>query len=117
MIIPTSIDFESNQENALHKHRQWTLWPQLRCIILNSWSNRLFVVVLVGIALNYAQVSPTIVFAFNFVAIVPGSVISGYAVDQLVFRLGETLGGLLSMSFRHVHLFCIRSSGTANANQ
>jgi hypothetical protein len=43
----------------------------LREILLSSWANLLLVFVPVGIALHFVNVSPTVVFVMNFLAIVP----------------------------------------------
>jgi len=40
-------------------------------ILLSSWANALLIFVPVGIALHFVNVSPTVVFVMNFLAIVP----------------------------------------------
>lgn len=51
-------------------HKKSTL-ELLKAIIFSSWANVLLVFVPVGIALHFVNVSPTVVFIMNFLAIIP----------------------------------------------
>ncbi|ORX96591.1 hypothetical protein BCR34DRAFT_607578 [Clohesyomyces aquaticus] len=79
--------------------RQLPLGRQLRVIIFGSWFNVLLVFVPTGFAVNYAHVTPALVFSINFVAIIPMASLMGFATEELAIRLGDIYGGLLSMTF------------------
>ena len=84
------------------KDVKFTIKPQIRATILNSWFNILFVLVPVGFIVNYLHLNPIAVFVVNFVAIVPSSTMLSYALEELMLRVGDTVGGLLSITFRCV---------------
>ena len=91
---PSSVDLEQGQEVEQKPSHWWQRKPRgnatrrvypantreahaktptllLREILLSSWANLLLVFVPVGIALHFVNVSPTVVFVMNFLAIVP----------------------------------------------
>jgi len=93
-LSPPSVDLEQGQEVEQKPSHWWQRKPRgnatrrvypentraahakspsilLREIILSSWANLLLVFVPVGIALHFVNVSPTVVFVMNFLAIVP----------------------------------------------
>lgn len=78
---------------------KFTTGNQLRRTVLNSWINILLIMVPVGIAVNYAHVQPVIVFVINFIAIIPLAAMLSYATEEIAYRTGETLGGLLNATF------------------
>jgi len=79
--------------------QKFTAMSQLRATILNSYINILLIAVPVGIAVNYAKVSPVVVFVVNFIAIVPLAALLSYATEEIALRTGETIGGLLNATF------------------
>ena len=81
------------------KPKKFTVMSQLRATILNSYINVLLIAVPVGIAMNYAKVSPVVVFVVNFIAIVPLAALLSYATEEIALRTGETIGGLLNATF------------------
>ncbi|KAL8967650.1 MAG: hypothetical protein Q9183_002816, partial [Haloplaca sp. 2 TL-2023] len=72
---------------------------QFRATILRSWLNLLLVFSPIGIAVNYAHVTPIAVFIINLIAIMPLAGMLGYASEEIALRAGETLGGLVNASF------------------
>lgn len=78
---------------------RYTVMGQLRATIFNSWLNVLFVFIPVGIAMQFANVSPVVVFTTNFVAIIPLAAMLSYATEEIAIRTGETIGGLLNATF------------------
>ncbi|KAL8717151.1 MAG: hypothetical protein Q9225_005580 [Loekoesia sp. 1 TL-2023] len=68
-------------------------------ILLASWINTLLVFVPVGIAVEIAGVSPTIVFAMNAVAIVPLAGLLSYATESVASEMGDTIGALMNVTF------------------
>jgi Ca2+:H+ antiporter len=81
------------------KHKPFTVRNQLGATIFNSWINILILAAPVGIALNYTNVSGIVVFAVNFIAIIPLAAMLSFATEEIALRVGETLGGLLNASF------------------
>ncbi|KAL8695195.1 MAG: hypothetical protein Q9218_000233 [Villophora microphyllina] len=74
-------------------------YDTMKKICLNSWVNVLLIFVPVGIAVNFAGVNPTIIFAMNAIAIIPLAGMLAYATESVAHRLGDTLGALLNVSF------------------
>ena len=72
---------------------------QLKATVFNSWINILLIAVPVGIAVNYAKVTPVAVFVVNFIGIIPLAAMLSYATEEIALRTGETLGGLLNATF------------------
>lgn len=67
--------------------------------LLHSWVNVLLVFVPVGIAVEAAHLSPTIIFAMNAVAIVPLAGLLSHATECVASRLGDTIGALTNVTF------------------
>lgn len=70
-----------------------------KAILLASWINTLLVFVPVGIAVEIAGVSPTVIFAMNAVAIVPLAGLLSYATESVASEMGDTIGALLNVTF------------------
>ncbi|KAL8937040.1 MAG: hypothetical protein Q9211_003890 [Gyalolechia sp. 1 TL-2023] len=68
-------------------------------ILLASWINTLLVFVPVGIAVEIAGISPTIIFAMNAVAIVPLAGLLSYATESVACEMGDTIGALMNVTF------------------
>ncbi|KAF2459066.1 Sodium/calcium exchanger protein-domain-containing protein [Lineolata rhizophorae] len=86
-------------ESAERNKIEFTLWGQVKTILLGSWINLLLVAVPAGFACEYAHVEPVATFVVNFAAIVPLAGILAYATEEIALRVGETLGGLLNATF------------------
>lgn len=72
------------------------LWKQMRNIFGN-WINVLLLAIPVSWALHFAVPEQyTLVFVFSFLAIIPLAKLLGYATEELSFRVGETLAGLIN---------------------
>ena len=78
-----------------------TFLSQMRTLLV-AWVNILLVFVPAGFAVNYAHVNPAVVFVVNFFAIIPTSSLLSYSVDEMAKYIGDTLGGLLVITFRWV---------------
>lgn len=91
------------KDHALFKHVQpkepYTVSNQLRRTILGSWINILLVAAPVGIAMNYTGFDGKIIFAVNFIAIIPLANMLSNATEEIALRTGETLGGLINATF------------------
>ncbi|KAH7333849.1 Sodium/calcium exchanger protein-domain-containing protein [Rhizoctonia solani] len=68
-------------------------------IMKYSYLNLLLVFVPVSWALHFTHQSPTIIFIFSFLAIIPLAALLGFATEELALRVGQTLGGLLNATF------------------
>lgn len=77
----------------------FTVANQLQRTIGSSWLNVLLVCAPAGIAIYYAGVNGQIVFAVNFIAIIPLAAMLGFATEEIALRTGETLGGLINATF------------------
>jgi Ca2+:H+ antiporter len=94
----TDVERTTTSESEKPKQK-FTAMGQLRATILNSYINILLIAVPVGIAVNYAKISPVVVFVVNFIAIVPLAALLSYATEEIALRTGETIGGLLNATF------------------
>lgn len=91
---------EGRSNSWLKRDKQkFTAVGQLKATILNSYINILLVFVPIGIAVNYAGISPVGVFVINFIAIIPLAAMLSYATEEIALRTGETIGGLLNATF------------------
>jgi Ca2+:H+ antiporter len=70
-----------------------------KSIILSSWINVLLVFVPIGIAVDVAGLSPTIVFAMNAIAIIPLAGLLSHATESVAKRMGDTIGALMNVTF------------------
>lgn len=68
-------------------------------ILLASWMNTLLVFVPVGIAVQVAGVSPTIIFAMNAIAIIPLAGLLSFATESVASEMGDTIGALMNVTF------------------
>lgn len=66
------------------------------------WINLLMVFVPVGFAVRYAELSAKMIFAVNFLAMLPIANVLAFGIDQATMYIGIQFGDLLSMSFRYV---------------
>ncbi|KAK8091387.1 calcium/proton exchanger [Apiospora kogelbergensis] len=91
------------KDSALFKHvypkEPYTVSNQLRRTILGSWINILLVAAPIGIAMNYTGFDGKIIFAVNFIAIIPLANMLSNATEEIALRTGETLGGLINATF------------------
>ncbi|KAI4109963.1 MAG: hypothetical protein L6R37_000313 [Teloschistes peruensis] len=103
-VASTSSQADAAQENAEQLKNKAKppvirrFYDTLKKICLNSWVNVLLVFVPVGIAVNFAHLNPTIIFAMNAVAIIPLAGMLAFATESVAHRLGDTLGALLNAS-------------------
>ncbi|KAF2673578.1 hypothetical protein BT63DRAFT_421716 [Microthyrium microscopicum] len=67
--------------------------------LLHNPVNILLVFVPIGIAANFAHLSPGIIFGMNAIAIIPLAGVLTHATESVASRLGDTLGALLNVSF------------------
>ena len=68
-------------------------------ILKTNYVNVLLVFVPLGIVAGIVGWSPTIIFCFNFLAIIPLASLLAFATEELAVPLGQTLGGLLNATF------------------
>ena len=74
-------------------------YKNVKDILLASYFNVFLVFVPVGIAVQFINVSPTIVFAMNAIAIVPLAGLLAHATEAVASTLGDTIGALLNVTF------------------
>lgn len=91
---------EGRSKSWLKRDKQkFTAAGQLKATIFNSYINILLVFVPIGIAVNYAHITPVGIFVINFIAIIPLAAMLSYATEEIALRTGETIGGLLNATF------------------
>ena len=93
----------------------FTFMSQIRATLLNSYINILLIFVPIGIAVNYAKISPAAIFVINFIAIIPLAAMLSYATEEIALRTGETIGGLLNATFGYGIKYASRGA-TPEAN-
>ncbi|KAI4154749.1 MAG: hypothetical protein LQ340_001464 [Diploschistes diacapsis] len=67
--------------------------------LLSNWSNLLLVFVPVGIAAQFANLNPVLVFTMNALAIIPLAGLLAHATEAVACTLGDTIGALLNVTF------------------
>ena len=80
----------------------YTFSSQMRAILFNSYPHLLMLFIPAGFAVYYCHVNQIVVFAINFLAIIPSLVELAFGVDELSRHSGEILGELVNMTFRFV---------------
>lgn len=71
-------------------------------------SNLLLLFIPVGWALHFVKsggksnISDTVIFIMNFIAIIPLAGMLGFATEEISMRLGQTLGGLVNATLGNV---------------
>ncbi|KAL8970092.1 MAG: hypothetical protein Q9197_003997 [Variospora fuerteventurae] len=86
--------------DAAQKQNIFTrFYRDCKAILLASWINMLLVFVPVAIAVEIAHINPTIVFAFNAIAIIPLAGLLSYATQSVASELGDTIGALMNVTF------------------
>ncbi|KAF7162565.1 hypothetical protein CNMCM5623_007811 [Aspergillus felis] len=93
---------QSNKLHAFVSYLVKTLTRILKAVrgyILASWINLLLPCVPAGFAVKYGGCSAPVIFAVNFLAILPASELLGLALKQIQRRLNTSLWALLYSSF------------------
>ncbi|KAF7959400.1 hypothetical protein EAE96_001020 [Botrytis aclada] len=78
------------------------LIKQIVAIFCSSWLSLLLPFVPAGFASNYTNLPPVVNFVLNFIAIFPSASIVGMAMDEVMLRFGNTVGGLIYMTFGNI---------------
>ncbi|RHY26968.1 hypothetical protein DYB25_006914 [Aphanomyces astaci] len=76
-----------------------TLAHALYFVATDSAINLLLLCMPFAIYASYAQWSDTVVFAFNFLSMIPLAKIIGDATEEVAFHTGDTIGGLVNATF------------------
>ncbi|KAI1142007.1 Calcium/proton exchanger [Hypoxylon sp. FL0543] len=77
----------------------FTPWNQIQRVFFGSPINILLLVAPAGIALHFIGYDGKVVFAVNFIAIIPLAAMLSNATEEIAMRTGEVLGGLINASF------------------
>ena len=75
------------------------IWTNTRKILFHSWLNVLLIFVPAGIAVHFAGINDSAVFALNAVAVIPLAGLLTFATESVAHRMGPTLGALINVSF------------------
>ncbi|KAJ3041475.1 hypothetical protein HDV00_009271 [Rhizophlyctis rosea] len=87
-----------NDQSVFASH-QPTFISSLKHIFFSSWINILLVFVPLGILSYFLKWSDTLIFVFNFLALLPMAKLLGLATEELALRTNQTIGGLLNATF------------------
>lgn len=61
----------------------------------------MLMILTVGFAFNYIPNSnASVVFAINFIAVLPITILLSFTSEELILRTGETIGALINATFR-----------------
>ena len=100
---PTSEDRHGATSSSVEPERQPSffvrIYTTLKEILFSSYINILLVFVPVGIAVNFAGISPTVVFAINAIAIIPLAGLLSHATESVAHSMGDTVGALMNVTF------------------
>ncbi|OTA95286.1 hypothetical protein M434DRAFT_69631 [Hypoxylon sp. CO27-5] len=77
----------------------FTPWNQIQRVFFGSPINILLLAAPAGIALHFINYDGKVVFAVNFIAIIPLAAMLSNATEEIAMRTGEVLGGLINASF------------------
>ena len=81
--------------------RAWVPYVrQLRSALTSSWLNLLLPFIPAGFVVNYMRCSPITITSVNFMAMLPCAALIAFSLKEVASRLGDTYGGLLSMTLR-----------------
>ncbi|KAI1081662.1 Calcium/proton exchanger [Whalleya microplaca] len=100
---PAEGEKPKKQKSSMLRHIEpkepFTAWNQVQRVFLNSPINILILAAPAGIALHFIKYDGRVVFAVNFIAIVPLAAMLSNATEEIALRTGEVLGGLINASF------------------
>lgn len=89
---------------GMDSNNKFVRWPAsgfnvTKVTLLSNYVNVLLIFVPLGIIAGLSNWDPTVVFALNFLAIVPLAAVLSFATEEISVKLGETMGGLLNATF------------------
>lgn len=103
---------EQLAQPSMHEGRtKWTRRTIQRCkkdamsmyfMLTSSFMNVLLLFLPFGFAAQYFNWGSTLIFTFNFVALIPLALVLGEVTEDLAMRFGQTVGGLLNATFGNV---------------
>ncbi|KAG0193473.1 hypothetical protein DFQ28_005077 [Apophysomyces sp. BC1034] len=76
-----------------------TFWSSFKVTATSSKFNILLAFVPIALGFSFAKAPDTVVFALNFIAIIPLAKLLGFATEELALRCGSTWGALLNATF------------------
>ncbi|KAK1149324.1 Vacuolar calcium ion transporter [Aspergillus melleus] len=88
-----------------HKNRRhWSYWPAQAVhltwsTLVRDYVNLLLVFVPLGIIAGALHWDSTVIFALNFMAIIPLASLLSFATEELAATMGQALGGLMNATF------------------
>ncbi|KAI0379333.1 Calcium/proton exchanger [Hypomontagnella monticulosa] len=102
-IAPPEEEKSKRKSTGFFKHIEpatpFTAWNQTQRVLFGSPINILILAAPVGIALHFINYDGKVVFAVNFIAIIPLAAMLSNATEEIAMRTGEVLGGLINASF------------------
>jgi Ca2+:H+ antiporter len=99
MNLPFQLRRRSTAELLLSRLRSFHELHGMRRVLTSNYAYVLLTFVPLGILSGIFDWHPTIVFAFNILAIVPLAMLMSFATDELSVDAGQTVGSLLNATF------------------
>ncbi|KAI0010034.1 Calcium/proton exchanger [Xylariaceae sp. FL0662B] len=100
---PLEDEKPKKKKSGMFKHPQptepFTARNQIQRVLLGSPINILILAAPAGIALHFINYNGSVVFAVNFIAIIPLAAMLSNATEEIAMRTGEVLGGFINASF------------------
>ena len=100
---PTPEDRHGATSSSIEPQQQPNFYVRfyitIKEILFSSYINILLVFVPAGIAVNFAGISPTVVFAINAIAIIPLAGLLSHATESVAHSMGDTVGALMNVTF------------------
>ncbi|XTI95761.1 calcium/proton exchanger [Cenococcum geophilum] len=75
---------------------------RLKALKRNIPINILLLTIPIGFIVNYLYINGVTIFIVNFITIIPLTVMLSYTTKEITLRAGNTLGGLLNITFRYI---------------
>ncbi|KAA8648545.1 hypothetical protein EYZ11_001139 [Aspergillus tanneri] len=103
-LIGDSRGVNSGRHIRHKQHFYWTQWPSHAAhltymTLARDYVNLLLVFVPLGIIAGALHWDSTVIFVFNFLAIIPLASLLSFATEELAASMGQALGGLMNATF------------------
>ncbi|KAI9705847.1 MAG: hypothetical protein M1836_005253 [Candelina mexicana] len=100
---PTAIEAVGEESTTIEPEQKQNLamrfYQTTKDVLLSTRLNVLLIFVPIGIAVQFAGLSPTIVFAMNAIAIIPLAGLLSHATESVASNMGDTIGALMNVTF------------------
>ncbi|KAI9775448.1 MAG: hypothetical protein M1835_005820 [Candelina submexicana] len=110
-----STTIEPEQKQKQKQNLAMRFYQTTKDVLLSTRLNVLLIFVPIGIAVQFAGLSPTIVFAMNAIAIIPLAGLLSHATESVASNMGDTIGALMNVTFGNAVELIIFTGGLSQA--